>query len=51
VIAAGIAYAKAIGADQLRIMRPVNDVVKNLYLSKTGFSYDKKGNFCYRDVT
>ncbi len=37
--------------DQLCIMRPVNEAVKNLYLEKMGFSYDKKGNFCYRDVT
>jgi len=51
VIAAGIAYAKAIGASQLRIMEPVNDDVKNLYLSKIGFFYNQKGNFCYRDLT
>lgn len=50
-ITAGVIYARAIGATQLRVMKPVNDVVKNHYLSKPGFSYDTKGNFCYRDLT
>ncbi len=49
-ITAGVIYARSIGATQLRIMKPVNDVVKNHYLRKPGFSYDKKGNFCYRDL-
>ncbi len=49
-IAAGIAYARAIGATQLRIMHPVNDNVRNLYLSKPSFAYDDRGNFCYRDL-
>jgi len=51
VIATGIIYAKTIGASQLRIMRPINETVKNLYLSKAGFSYNQKGDFCYRDLT
>ncbi len=50
-IAAGVAYARAIGATQLRIMNPVNDKVKAHYLSKPSFSYDQKSNFCYRDLT
>jgi len=50
-IAAGIVYARTIGAVQLRIMNPVNDRVKNHYLSKAGFCYDQKNNFCYRDLT
>lgn len=43
-------YADAIGADQIRIMKPVNEIVKNYYLSKPGFKFDKKGNFCYADL-
>lgn len=50
-IATGVAYARAIGAAQLRIMNPVNDDVKNHYLGKPGFAYDQKGHFCYRDLT
>lgn len=50
-IAAGVVYARAIGAIQLRIMNPVNDKVKKHYLSKPGFAYDQKENFCYRDLT
>ncbi len=51
MIAPGMAYARTNGATQLRIMHPVNDRVKNLYLSKTGFAYNQKDNFCYRDLT
>lgn len=50
VIIAGVAYAETIGATQIRIMEPVNEKVKSLYLSKPGFSFDKRGNFCYRDL-
>lgn len=50
VIATGVVYADAIGATQLRIMKPVNDDVKELYLSKPGFSYNQEGHFCYRDL-
>ena len=50
VITAGQAYAKLIGAAQLRIMHPVNDKVKSYYLSKGGFSYNKTGNYCYLDL-
>ncbi|HHI94345.1 MAG TPA: hypothetical protein ENK04_12650 [Gammaproteobacteria bacterium] len=50
VITAGVAYAKLIGATQLRIMKPVNEQVKNYYSSRPGFSYDAHGDFCYRDL-
>jgi hypothetical protein len=44
-------YAKTIGATQLRLMKPVNEKVRNHYMnSNFGFSYDKQGNFCYRDL-
>jgi len=45
------AYADAIGAVQLRIMSPINSKVKDHYLnSLTGYSYNAKGNYCYRDL-
>ncbi|MGI9281659.1 MAG: hypothetical protein ACR2PX_18795 [Endozoicomonas sp.] len=50
-IAAGVDYALSIGTSQLRIMNPVNTEVQNYYLSKPGFSYDSRGDFCYRDLT
>lgn len=50
IIAAGITYADAIGATQIRITNPVNEAVKNHYLSKPGFKYDEKDKFCYRDL-
>lgn len=49
-IAAGAAYAKAIGATQLRIMNPVNDAVKAHYLSKPDFQYNSRDDFCFMDV-
>ncbi len=49
-IAAGAAYAKAIGATQLRIMSPVNDTVKAHYFSKPDFKYNSRDNFCFMDV-
>jgi len=33
-----IAYAELIGADEVRIMQPINDSVKNYYISK-GYNY------------
>lgn len=50
VIVAGTMYAKAIGASQIRIMKPVNEKVKDYYLSKPGFLFDAKGNFCFKDI-
>ena len=50
VISSASRYANAIGATQLRIMQPVNERVKNLYLSKPGFSFNREGNFCVKDI-
>ncbi len=50
IISAAAVYADAIGAIQLRIMNPVNDRVKDYYLSKPDFSYDERGKFCYMDL-
>lgn len=43
-------YAQAIGATELRIMNPVNEIVRDYYLSKKGFSYNQKENFYFREV-
>ena len=43
-------YAKAIGASQLRIMHLISEKVRSHYLSKDGFSYHEKGDFCYQDI-
>ena len=50
VIVAASVYADAIGASQIRIMQPVNEKVRNYYLSKPGFQYNAKENFCYRNM-
>lgn len=50
VILAGRIYAKSIGASQLRIMQPINEKVRDYYLSKEGFSFNEKGNFCFQDI-
>ena len=50
VILTGRLYAKAIGASQLRIMHPINKKVRDHYLSKGGFSFNEKGNFCFQDI-
>ena len=50
-IIAAVAHATAIGASQIRIMNPINEKVRNHYLSSgRGFSYDKQENFCYKDI-
>lgn len=50
VILTGKIYAKAIGASQLRIMHPINEKVRNHYMSKGGFSFDERGNFCFLEI-
>lgn len=50
VILSAEVYARAIGAHQIRIMHPINDAVKNHYLSKADFAYNQKGNFCFREL-
>lgn len=49
-ILAGTAYARAIGATQLRITNPINERVRDHYLSKPGFRYDQRNNFCYLEL-
>ncbi|WP_018414789.1 hypothetical protein [Teredinibacter turnerae] len=50
-VGAAEAYADAIGAVQLRIMSPINSKVKDHYLnSLNGYSYNARGNYCYRDL-
>jgi len=43
-------YAQAIGATELRITNPVNESVRVYFLSKKGFSYNQKENFCFREI-
>jgi len=50
VILSGSLYAKAIGATQVRIMHPINDRVREHYMSKGRFKYNEKGNFCFKDI-
>ncbi|WP_339065788.1 hypothetical protein [Teredinibacter turnerae] len=49
-IAASNIYADSIGATQIRIMNPVNTDVRNHYLSKPGFSYNERDDYCYLDL-
>jgi hypothetical protein len=50
-VIAAEAYADAIGATQIRVMNPINEKVRNHYLSgNRGFSYDQRENFCYKDL-
>ena len=43
-------YTQAIGATELRITNPVNESVRDYYLSKKGFSYNQRENFCFREI-
>ncbi|WP_086934169.1 hypothetical protein [Agarilytica rhodophyticola] len=49
-ILAATLYAEAIGATQLRITKPVNDQVRDYYLSKSGFSHNRNEDFCFKDL-
>lgn len=50
VILCGQIYGKAIGASELRIMSPISDGVRDYYLSKPGFSYNEKDNYCFKSI-
>jgi len=50
VIICGQIYGKSIGASELRIMYPISEGVKNHYLSKPGFSYNDKENYCFKRI-
>lgn len=43
------AYAALIGANHINIMHPVNDYVRDYYVSK-GFSYNAKNDCCTRRI-
>ncbi len=43
------AYATAIGANHIKIMHPVNEAVRDYYVSK-GFAYDRKNDCCTRMI-
>ena len=51
VIRCAEAHANAISATQIRIMQPVNERVRNHYLSKPGFSFNQKDNYCFKDIS
>ena len=42
-------YAEQIGAHQIRIMNPVNEQVRDYYVS-LGFAYNPTGNYCWREI-
>lgn len=50
VILCGQVYGKAIGASEIRIMNPINERVRDHYLSKPGFEFNEKDNYCYRSI-
>lgn len=43
------AYAHALGADELRVMKPVNDEVRRYY-ERFGLLYVAKGDYCYAKI-
>jgi hypothetical protein len=43
------AYAKAVGANEIRIMNPINDEVKEYY-GKLGLKYVKHGDYLYQKI-
>ncbi|WKD50525.1 hypothetical protein [Microbulbifer spongiae] len=42
-------YAEQIGAHEIRIMEPVNEKVRDYYSSK-GFTYNPRGDYCWRSI-
>jgi len=50
VLTAANSYALAIGANQVRIIDPVNEKVRSHYLRFAGFLYDEQENICYRNL-
>lgn len=49
VYIAMVTYAGLLGANHIRIMHPINAGVRDYYESQ-GFKYDRKGDFCRRDI-
>lgn len=50
VIAAMAVYATALSASEIRVMNPINDIVKNYY-TKEGFTFVAKGNYLYKKLS
>ncbi|MCF6325226.1 MAG: hypothetical protein L3J89_13050, partial [Gammaproteobacteria bacterium] len=50
VIAAMTVYASALGAEEIRVMNPINQAVKDYY-SKEGFTFVTKGNYLYKKLS
>lgn len=44
-----ITYATALGVSQLRVMHPINEVVRGVYESY-GFTYVAKGDYLFKDL-
>lgn len=50
VIAAIAVYASALGAEEIRVMNPINQAVKDYY-SNQGFTFVAKGNYLYKKLS
>ncbi len=50
VIAAMAVYASALGADEIRVMNPINQSVKKYYTNE-GFTYVSNGNYLYKRLS
>lgn len=50
VIAAMAVYASALGADEIRVMNPINQSVKEYYANE-GFTYVASGNYLYKKLS
>jgi hypothetical protein len=50
VLVAMFTYAKLLGADEIRVMHPLNDVVRNYYVLHD-FSYVSQGDYLFRRLS
>ncbi len=50
VIAAMTVYASALGAQEIRVMNPINEAVKNYYASQ-GFTFVAKYDYLYKPLS
>jgi len=49
IVTAMLTYAKMLGAEEMRVMHPINEEVKNYYVSHS-FTYVKHGDYLYRGL-
>ena len=49
VIITMTAYAEALGADEIRIVEPINDVVRTYY-EGFGMTYVRKGDYLFKKI-